>query len=134
MLLSVGLLTLAGVIKNTLCKALSKKFSLDFLESVFFKFPRWFSWWDSWRSTDLEQFSHRTHENTSVHDSKLFTKPPSHLCILFKFNFIGVELAYSVVLVSGVQQHESVTRVNISIVFSHVGYYIPLSRFSCALQ
>ena len=50
-----------------------------------------------------------------------------------KFNFIVVELLYNVVLVSGVQQSESVIYVNISILFSHLDHYKQLSRFSCAI-
>ena len=38
-------------------------------------------------------------------------------------NFIGVELTYNVALVLDVQQSESVTHINISILFSHLGYY-----------
>ena len=36
-----------------------------------------------------------------------------------------------VYLVSGIQQSESVIHVNISILFSHIGYYKFLSMFSC---
>ena len=41
---------------------------------------------------------------------------------------------YNVILVSGVQQSESFIYINISILFSHTGYYKLLSRFSCATQ
>ena len=37
-------------------------------------------------------------------------------------------------LISGVQQSESVIRINTSILFPHMDYYKPLSRFSCAVQ
>ena len=50
--------------------------------------------------------------------------------LFLKFNFIGAYLIYSVVLVSGVQQSESIIPINISILFSYIGYYKQLSRFS----
>ena len=43
-------------------------------------------------------------------------------------------MIYNVLLVSGVQQSESVMHINISIFFSHIGFYTLLSRFSCAIQ
>ena len=43
-------------------------------------------------------------------------------------------MAYNVVLVSGVQQSESVIHIHISILFPHIGYYKLPNRFSCALQ
>ena len=52
---------------------------------------------------------------------------------LFKFNFIGVELIYNVVLVLGILQHESIIHINISVLFPHIVYYKPLSRFSCSV-
>ena len=54
--------------------------------------------------------------------------------LLYFFNaFIGVELTYDVVLVSAVQQSESV--IHIAILFSPlVGYYTLLSRLSWAIQ
>ena len=48
--------------------------------------------------------------------------------------FFGVELMYSVVLVSGVQQSEPV--IHISILFQvhfHIGYYLVWSRVPCAI-
>jgi len=43
---------------------------------------------------------------------------------LFKtLNCIGVSLIYNCVLVSGVQPRESVIHINISILFSRIGYY-----------
>ena len=38
-------------------------------------------------------------------------------------------MTYNVVFISGVQQDESVILINISILFSHIGYYKLLSRF-----
>ena len=58
----------------------------------------------------------------------------SNSSFLKKLNFIGVELIYNVVLVSGVEQSELVMNINISILFSHIGYYKLLSRFVCAIQ
>ena len=43
-------------------------------------------------------------------------------------------MTYKVVLVSGVQQSESVIPIHISILFFHIGYFKLLSRFSCAIQ
>ena len=53
---------------------------------------------------------------------------------LFLF-YIGVCLIYSVVLVSDVQQSESVTHVHISILFSHTVYYksVPCVIYSSLL-
>ena len=50
--------------------------------------------------------------------------------------FIGVELISSVVLVSGVQQSESVIHTHTSTLrfFSHVGHYRVLHRVPCAIQ
>ena len=50
---------------------------------------------------------------------------------LFLYLFV---FTFNVVLVSGVQQSESVTHINISILFSHRGYYKLLSRFSFFLN
>ena len=58
----------------------------------------------------------------------------SQICVFFKFNFIGVQLIYNVILVSGVWQNESVMHINTSILFPYLGYYKLLSRFSCAVQ
>ena len=56
----------------------------------------------------------------------------------FKLNFIGVQLTYKVVLVSGVQQSKSVIHIHISIhSFSDsfpTCYYTILSRLLCAIQ
>ena len=58
----------------------------------------------------------------------------------FKFNFlfyIVVQLIYNVVLVSGVQQSDSVTHTHIPIFFrffSLIGYYKILSIVACAIQ
>ena len=49
---------------------------------------------------------------------------------LKKINFIGVLLIYNIVFISGVEQSKSVIRINISILYAHVGYYKLLSRFS----
>ena len=43
-------------------------------------------------------------------------------------------MTYDVVLASGVQQSESIIHTNISILFSHTGYYKLLSRFRCTTQ
>ena len=56
------------------------------------------------------------------------------ILLVFTFNFIGVKLIDKIVLVSGVQQSESVIPINTSILFSHIGYCNLLSRFSCAIE
>ena len=60
------------------------------------------------------------------------------VCFLLLFLiFVGVQLIYNIVLVSGVQQSDSVIHVHISIFvrfFSHVGYYRILSKVPCAIQ
>ena len=55
-------------------------------------------------------------------------------CILFFFflNFIGVYLQCCISFRCTVS--ESVIHINTSILFSHIGYYKLLSRFSCATQ
>ena len=53
---------------------------------------------------------------------------------MFFFLIIGVWLIYNAVLVSGVQQSESVMHMHIAILFrffSHIGYYRILSSFLC---
>ena len=59
-------------------------------------------------------------------------------CLLFFFLiFIRVELIYNVVLVSAVQQSESVIHITISTLFRffpHIGHYRVLSRVPCAIQ
>ena len=56
------------------------------------------------------------------------------ISLSFFIIIIGVQLIYNVVLVSGVQQSESVIHINMSVLFSNPGYYKLLSRFSCAIQ
>ena len=61
------------------------------------------------------------------------------LClVILKKMYIGVELIYNVMLVSGVQQSDSVIHIFIYpfffIFFSHIGYYRILSRAPCAIQ
>ena len=56
------------------------------------------------------------------------------LHFMFFFLIIGVWLIYNAVLVSGVQQSESVMHMHIAILFrffSHIGYYRILSSFLC---
>ena len=57
--------------------------------------------------------------------------------VLFFFK-IEVQLIYKVVLVSSVQQSDSVIYIYVyiyfSIFFSIIGYYKILSRFPCAIQ
>ena len=56
---------------------------------------------------------------------------------LFFYIFIGVELIYNALLVSAVQQIESVIHIRISTpfrFFSHIGHYSILSRVPCAIQ
>ena len=49
--------------------------------------------------------------------------------------FIGVQLVYNAVLVSGTQQSEYIYIYPLFFrVFSHVAYYRVLSRVSCAIQ
>ena len=51
-------------------------------------------------------------------------------------NFIGILLMYNVVLVSGVQQSESVMHIHISTHFKilfHIGHYRVLSKVPCAM-
>ena len=55
----------------------------------------------------------------------------------FKLIFIGVESIYNVVLISAVEQSDSVIQIHISTFFrffSHIGHYRVLSRVSCAIQ
>ena len=64
------------------------------------------------------------------------TRPSSRLYHFLK-NFIGVQLTYSVVLLSGVQQSQSVLQIHLSILFRffpHIGCYRILSRVPCAIQ
>ena len=55
-----------------------------------------------------------------------------------KVFFFEVQLNFNVVLVSGLQQSDSVININVypffSDSFSHVGYYGVLSRVPCAIQ
>ena len=61
-------------------------------------------------------------------------------CSLFLFKFLfslGEELTYNVVLVSGVQQRDSVTHVHVSLLSQiplPLGYCRMLSRVPCAMQ
>ena len=48
--------------------------------------------------------------------------------------FIGVQLIYSTVVVSGVQQSESVIHIPTLRFFSDIGHYRLLSRVPCAIQ
>ena len=57
-----------------------------------------------------------------------------HLERTFKKLFYWTIVDLHAVLVSGVQQSESVIHIHISILFSHIGYYGILSRFPCAIQ
>ena len=75
------------------------------------------------------------------HQKKKKKKKMCDLCILvelllyFILNLILLEYSSLTVLsVSGVQPGQSVMHINIFILFSHIGYYKLLSRFSCALQ
>ena len=61
------------------------------------------------------------------------------ICIIFlKENYIGVQLIYNVMLVSGVQQSESFIYIHISTLFQilspYVGQYKVLSRIACSIQ
>ena len=72
-------------------------------------------------------------------DLSLFLSTSVNHQIYFFFNFIEVYLIYNVVLLSGVQQSESVIQIHISshfTFFSHTGHYISgvLIRVSCAIQ
>ena len=71
----------------------------------------------------------------------MFYTRSSDLFHLFLKIFNGVELIYNVVLVSGVQQSESVKHIHRSTLFffflrffSHIGHYRVLSRVPCAIQ
>ena len=70
--------------------------------------------------------------NTTVHPSLGLPLPLISLFFFF-FNFIGVQLIYNVVLVSGVQQNESVTDTYSLFLrlFRHRGHYRVLSRGPC---
>ena len=51
--------------------------------------------------------------------------------------FFGVQLLYNVVLISAVQQSESVIRIHVSTVFrvfAYIGHYRILSRPPCVIQ
>ena len=52
----------------------------------------------------------------------------------FFFKFFWCIVDSQCCMSQGTQQSESVICINISILFSHIGYYKPLSRFSCAMQ
>ena len=54
----------------------------------------------------------------------------SHMVFLFLLLF------YNVMLISGVQQSDSVIHINVSIfqILSHIGYYRLLNRVSCAIE
>ena len=54
--------------------------------------------------------------------------------ISFQKNFTAIELTFNAVLVLGVLQSESVIHIYTSILFSHIYYYRPLSRFPCTIQ
>ena len=59
--------------------------------------------------------------------------------VVISLSFFGVQLIYNVVLVSGVQQNESVTHIHkftpfFPRFFLHVGCYKALNRVPCALQ
>ena len=59
-----------------------------------------------------------------------------YFCFFFKY-FIGVSLIFNVVLVSAVQQSESVLHIHISLFlrfFTHLGHYRVLSRVPYATQ
>ena len=47
-----------------------------------------------------------------------------------KFNYIGVELIYNIVLVAGVQQSELVIHINISILFFPCGLLLTVEEIS----
>ena len=50
---------------------------------------------------------------------------------------MGVELIYNVLLVSGIQQSESVIHMHIPTllqILSHIGHYRVLSRVPCSIQ
>ena len=50
------------------------------------------------------------------------------LIFIFKKIFIGVELIYNVVLVSGIQQSESVLHIHLSSLFKILFPYMPLQN------
>ena len=54
----------------------------------------------------------------------------------FPYFFIGPQLIYNVILISVVQQGESVIHIHISTLgfFSHKGHYGVLSQVACAIQ
>ena len=52
----------------------------------------------------------------------------------FKINFYWNMLIYNVMLISAVQQNESVIRVSTLRFYCHVGHYRVLSRVPCAIQ
>ena len=61
----------------------------------------------------------------------------SCFCFCFLFVLSGVALAYTVVLISGIWQSDSVIHKHISILFqilSRIGYYRVLRRVPCAIQ
>ena len=70
------------------------------------------------------------------HASLLFIYVCMYECI-FKLIFIGVQLPYNVVLVSAVQQSESVICILYPLFFrfpSHLGHHRSLSRVPCAIH
>ena len=66
----------------------------------------------------------------SASSAPSYTRSLTLFQFCFKFNFTGIQLSYNVVLVSGTQQSESDIHINISILFSKLGYYKLLSIFS----
>ena len=66
--------------------------------------------------------------------SSIFEKPSHFTVVLF---FIGVQLLYTAVSVSAVQQSESAVCIHISCIFkfsSHLGHQRAPSRVPCAVQ
>ena len=50
------------------------------------------------------------------------------------FFFLGIQLIYNVVLISAVQQHDSVIHIIIFHIFSIVVYHRILNIYPCAIQ
>ena len=59
---------------------------------------------------------------------------PKHLILFFEFMFIGVQLLYNAVLVSGVRPSESVAYIHFLWFCLHIGHYRVLSRVPWARQ
>ena len=66
----------------------------------------------------------------------LHSSAPKPISFLFLLNYFILKYILNVVLISSVQQNESVIHIHIATLrfFSYIGYYRILSSVSCAIQ